>query len=162
MDISKLSGAKKALLSEYRKALDELIELIKPIDSKALIRNIENNADQPDSVSIQVILSHVYTSIFSYSIYIENSIGVNSERPEKEIFDTIDNYIHKINDGFKYCEQLFIKYPTINLEEVDPSKKINTSWGQQYDVEQLMEHAIVHILRHRRQIENIIGKQLNT
>jgi hypothetical protein len=28
-----------------------------------------------------------------------------------------------------------------------------TSWGQLYDIEQLMEHAIVHVLRHRRQIE---------
>ena len=25
--------------------------------------------------------------------------------------------------------------------------------GQSYDAEQLLEHAIVHILRHRRQIE---------
>ncbi len=26
-------------------------------------------------------------------------------------------------------------------------------WGPTYDVEQLLEHAIVHILRHRRQID---------
>ena len=33
------------------------------------------------------------------------------------------------------------------------SEKIHSPWGVVYDVEQLMEHAIVHILRHRRQIE---------
>lgn len=32
-------------------------------------------------------------------------------------------------------------------------KKIFTSWNQVYDIEQVTEHAIVHILRHRRQIE---------
>jgi uncharacterized damage-inducible protein DinB len=28
-------------------------------------------------------------------------------------------------------------------------------WGVTYDLEQLLEHAIVHLLRHRRQIERL-------
>lgn len=44
------------------------------------------------------------------------------------------------------------------MEEFDQAKKINTKWGQQYDVEQMLEHAIVHILRHRRQIKNALIK----
>jgi hypothetical protein len=39
------------------------------------------------------------------------------------------------------------------LEVFDDAKKMKTNWQQFYDMEQLMEHAIVHILRHRRQIE---------
>ena len=39
------------------------------------------------------------------------------------------------------------------LEQFDDALKIKTGWGQLYDIEQLTEHAIVHILRHRRQIE---------
>ena len=35
---------------------------------------------------------------------------------------------------------------------------IKTEWGQEYDFEQLLEHAIVHILRHRRQIERFLIK----
>lgn len=35
--------------------------------------------------------------------------------------------------------------------------KFNTRWKVTYDFEQLMEHAIVHILRHRRQVENFIN-----
>ena len=35
-------------------------------------------------------------------------------------------------------------------------KKIVVKWGQTYDPEQLFEHAIVHILRHRRQIERFL------
>ena len=33
---------------------------------------------------------------------------------------------------------------------------IDSSWGVRYDLEQLLEHAIVHILRHRRQIERLL------
>ena len=51
------------------------------------------------------------------------------------------------------------------LEEPANDKKMLVSWGQLYDIEQLMEHAIVHILRHRRQVERFMlayakGEQL--
>ena len=32
----------------------------------------------------------------------------------------------------------------------------HSRWGVRYDLEQLLEHAVVHILRHRRQIEKFI------
>ena len=54
---------------------------------------------------------------------------------------------------FENNEKLFNDYPNIELEETNNEKKILTKWNQQYDVEQLFEHAIVHILKHRRQIE---------
>lgn len=38
-------------------------------------------------------------------------------------------------------------------EEIE-AIKIDTRWKVTYDFEQLLEHAIVHILRHRRQVEN--------
>jgi hypothetical protein len=37
--------------------------------------------------------------------------------------------------------------------------RINSRWGVQYDMEQMLEHAIVHILRHRRQIERFLEKK---
>ena len=37
---------------------------------------------------------------------------------------------------------------------------INAGWGPTYDVEQLLEHAIVHVLRHRRQIEKFMHRGL--
>ena len=34
--------------------------------------------------------------------------------------------------------------------------KMRVRWGPVYDLEQMLEHAIVHILRHRRQIERFL------
>jgi DNA-directed RNA polymerase subunit L len=31
------------------------------------------------------------------------------------------------------------------------------SWGATYDPESMLEHAIVHLLRHRRQVERWLG-----
>ncbi|MDX1940766.1 MAG: hypothetical protein SFU99_09460, partial [Saprospiraceae bacterium] len=36
--------------------------------------------------------------------------------------------------------------------------EIKAFWGQVFDLEQMLEHAIVHILRHRRQIERFLLK----
>lgn len=35
--------------------------------------------------------------------------------------------------------------------------QIRSGWGPVYDFEQLFEHAIVHVLRHRRQIERFLN-----
>jgi hypothetical protein len=52
-----------------------------------------------------------------------------------------------------------MEHPNIPLEEYDPSKKILTHWGQVYDIDQMMEHAIVHVLKHRRQIQRFLSSQ---
>ncbi|WP_316805762.1 DinB family protein [Pedobacter agri] len=152
----KLSGAFAALMDEYKKALNDLIEVIKPINSAILVKTIVPKSANPDCISIQTILTHVTSSIFSYAVYIENSIGLETERPLKIQYNHVDLYISRLNEAISYAENVFIQNPYIPLEELDSSKKINAKWGQQYDVEQMMEHAIVHILRHRRQIENAL------
>ncbi|WP_316801776.1 DinB family protein [Pedobacter nototheniae] len=158
IDSNKLTGAVAALLDEYKKAIDELIITISPLNPLQLSEIVNPTATDEDSRSVQNILSHVLSSIYSYSVYIENSIGLDTVRPERFIADDVREYIIQLNSGFEYSKNLFVQNPNIILEVVDGNKKINTRWGQQYDVEQLMEHAIVHILRHRRQIENIIKR----
>ena len=158
MNTNNLTGAISALLDEYKKAVDELILVIEPISRQQLYKTIEPISSNPDCISIQTILTHVTASMFSYAVYIENSIGLETTRPERLQFDEVAPYISRLQQGFKYNEDFFSRNPNITMEEFDQSKKINTRWGQQYDVEQMLEHAIVHILRHRRQIKNALAK----
>ena len=150
---TELKGAIKALLDEYKKAINELIEVIKPIDKDALSTIVDHKTEDPDCRSIQTVLTHVVRSGFGYTIYIENSIGLNKPRLEGEILTDAGKYIDALNLMYAYCEDFLKKNPGIAIEQMDNTKKITTNWGQQYDIEQLLEHAIVHILRHRRQIE---------
>ncbi|NMN38003.1 DinB family protein [Pedobacter sp. SG918] len=157
MEANNLTSAIAALLDEYKKAVDELIMVIEPINQQQLLRTIEPESSNPDCISIQTILTHVTASMFSYAVYIENSIGLQTIRPERLQFDHITPYISRLREALKYNEDFFTRNPDITMEEFDQSKKINTRWGQQYDVEQMLEHAIVHILRHRRQIKNALA-----
>ncbi|PIQ07594.1 MAG: hypothetical protein COW71_16265 [Ignavibacteriales bacterium CG18_big_fil_WC_8_21_14_2_50_31_20] len=89
----------------------------------------------------------------------ENSTGVNKPRVERVICNSVDQYIDQINLMFGYCEDFFRQKRNLPIQQTDNSKKVIVNWGQQYDIEQLLEHAIVHILRHRRQVENFIKIQ---
>ena len=59
------------------------------------------------------------------------------------------------NTASLFTENIFKEFRDTELEQFDESLKIKSSWGQLYDIEQITEHAIVHILRHKRQIEKI-------
>ncbi len=155
-----MTGSIKALLEEYKKVISELIRVITSLTGNQISIVADTETKDIECKSIQTVLTHTISSGYSYSVYIENSIGINSTRPKALTFDNVNKYIEQLNIMFEYCENIFKKFPDMEIEQLDNSKKINTKWGQQYDVEQLLEHAIVHVLRHRRQIENFI-KRLN-
>ncbi|AUP81600.1 hypothetical protein C1H87_11295 [Flavivirga eckloniae] len=81
------------------------------------------------------------------------SLGEQIDFVERRTLNTVEQYKMELKNMFNYNELFFKDYPNVNLEENDSEKKILVKWGQVYDIEQLFEHAIVHILRHRRQIE---------
>jgi|DEB19_MinimDraft_2_1074335.scaffolds.fasta_scaffold08523_2 uncharacterized damage-inducible protein DinB len=155
-----LVGSIGALIGEYRKAIDELINVIQPISEKQLMDTIDTDTKDLDCKSIQSILTHVVCSGYGYIIYIENHIGKNKQRLEKTTYGNVNNYIEQLNLMFEYAVNFFQENSNLEIEQLDNSKKINVSWGQQYDIEQLLEHAIVHILRHRRQIEKLKKLQI--
>ncbi len=159
MTNAELTGSIKALLDEYKKAIDELISIIKPINDTRLSMVVDNETKDSDCKSIQTVLTHVVCSGYNYTIYIENSIGVNKPRVERIICNSVDQYIDQLNLMFSYCVDFFRQKRNLPIQQTDNSKKVIVNWGQQYDIEQLLEHAIVHILRHRRQIESFIKIQ---
>jgi len=155
---AELSGSIGALIGEYRKAIDELITVIKPVNDQQLCEIIDQNTTDDDCKSIQSILTHVVSSGFGYIIYIENYIGNNKPRLEKIPYENVNCYIDQLDGMFEYALNFFLLNPNVEIEQLDQSKKIIVNWGQQYDIEQLLEHAIVHILRHRRQIQKFVLK----
>jgi uncharacterized damage-inducible protein DinB len=155
-----LTGTIKALLDEYKKAINELIAVIQPLDSKEMLTIKDDKTDNENCRSVQTILTHVVYAGYGYTSFMENRYSGKKERRSKIFFESTDEYINELKGMFDYCESFFMEHPGIPLEEYDASKKILTHWGQVYDIDQLMEHAIVHVLKHRRQIQKFISRQL--
>ncbi len=150
------NGAKGALLDEYEKAILELQNLILPITKEELTAITDKETEDSACKSIQTVLTHVISSGYGYAIIIRKSLGENTAYKEEVLLNSVKEYIDELRNMFQFNVQLFEDYPNLQLEEYNNDNKILVRWGQRYDVEQLIEHAIVHILRHRRQIEKFL------
>lgn len=153
---NQLKAEVRALLDEYKRAINELIKVITPISSPEFEQIVDTQTQDPDCVSIRSVLIHVISSGNAYTNYFENSIGLQKQRPEIQPVDNSQDAIQKLNLMYEYCEDFFYNHTDIEIGETENEKKILTRWGQRYDIDQLFEHAIVHILRHRRQIERFL------
>lgn len=146
-------GAIGALLDEYERAIFDLNEIISDLNDNELITIVDTLTQDSSCESVQSILAHVVCSGYAYALYIKQLTGDQSDFRDEVFRNTIADYQKDITDFFIYTENTFKNITDDQLEESDNQKKIMTSWGQLYDIEQITEHAIVHVLRHRRQIE---------
>jgi uncharacterized damage-inducible protein DinB len=153
-------GATGALLDLYEQAIADLKITIEHIPDLALTIIVDHRTMDENCKTIQAILAHVVHSGYGYATYIHNSKGNHVKRPEKTFHTAIKKIDEELTDVFNYTEKVFAEIKDDELEQMDDSLKIKSGWGQLYDIEQLMEHAIVHILRHNRQIKNIIRNKL--
>jgi hypothetical protein len=150
------NGAIGALLDEYERAIKDLKEVLKTVTPTELTTIVDDKTADEDCRSIQSILSHVVRSGYGYAIYVRKNQGKTVDFRASILLESVDAYNTALDDMFAFNVQLFSDYPNLTLEEFEADKKILVRWGQLYDVEQLFEHAIVHILRHRRQIERFL------
>lgn len=146
-------GAIGALLDEYERAIADLLQVIETIPDEALAVIVDPNTHDEDCRSVQRVLSHVVHAGYGYANSILNLKDRDAVRPAKTFHHTTKDYVNDLNGVFSFTEKVLIQFKEDELEQHDNALKIKAGWGQIYDIEQMMEHAIVHILRHRRQIE---------
>lgn len=149
-------GAAGALLDVYEQAIAELKKTIADIPDRCLIIITDHQTDDENCRSLQSILSHVVYAGMGYATSMHNHLSHEKiSRPDKQLYTTTRDYLEALSNLFVYTEDIFKTIKDKDLEQLDNDLKIETGWKQLYDIEQLTEHAIVHILRHKRQIEKI-------
>lgn len=147
------SGTLRAALDEYARAIRELDGIVRaiPTDKYSGITSPDDK-DYPD---IATIMEHVIGAANVYVDYIEDALAgtYRGRRGHTYQYDTSDAAISSVWHAFGRMAELL---GTIKAFTEDDLAKVQfvTRWNQRYDIEQMLEHAIVHILRHRRQIEN--------
>ncbi len=148
-------GAVGALLDIYEQAISDLKQVIEDIPDNLLTTITDPITTDENCRSIQAILSHVVHAAYGYATSILNLKEVNKARPDKTYHLTTKEYLEDLTNIFIYTENAFKSIKDSELEQLDNALKIRAGWGQLYDIEQMTEHAIVHILRHKRQIKKI-------
>ena len=148
------------MLDVYERAISALKKLVEALPGDSLTVLFNPDTADENCRSVQTILTHVVNSGYGYATSIHNLQGHNSKRPVKIYHFTTSKYLSDLDEMFSFTEKVFSEIKDTELEQFDESLKMKTGWGQLYDIEQLMEHAIVHVLRHTRQIEKINWMEL--
>jgi len=150
-------GAVGSLMDEYERAAIELKIVLKNVSEGDYSRIVEGEDDH--CCSIKVIVNHVVRAGYGYSNYIRAALSIDclpvedKQIPQTKIGSEIDKMLG-------YTAEIFEGKRQIANEEME-TIFFKTRWGVTYNIDQLFEHAIVHILRHRRQIEKILLKFKN-
>lgn len=150
------NGALGALMDEYERATIELQHVLLTIDSEKYKQIIDIHTKDKDCISIQTIMNHVVRSGFGYSNLIRKEFGETYiKRKTQYDVDTPEKAVNELNLVLQYAEETLRNKWHLSYKEIS-KHIIHTAWKQSFDIDQLMEHAIVHILRHRRQIEKFL------
>jgi uncharacterized damage-inducible protein DinB len=161
MDIKKYfrQGAIGALVDEYEKSVDEMNLLLKNVSDEDFTAVADPDAEDPDSRSIQAVMNHVINSGYGYIKYIAEALGIKDKREKSESVE-IDSAVIARIELRKMLEHNIRVFYEQNPGTIEKNWDTNFTvpWKWQYNVEQMLEHAIVHILRHRRQVEKMIEK----
>ena len=141
-----------ALMDEYERASTDLRELILSFTQQEFVKILDDKTDDEDCRSVQTIMHHVIAAGYRYLNQINVFLKQEKITPNFEASNpasTIEEFDKML---LLTSEAVKNKY-SISYEEV-LSTRMETRWGL-YDIEVMFEHAIIHILRHRRQIEKL-------
>ncbi len=143
-------------MDEYERAAFELKSIVQNTSETDYTRIADRETANEDCRSVQTIMLHVVYSGYGYANIIGEQFAKSAAPRERrqiehaEISGEIDKMLalmnEKLNGNWKMSD-----------EEMDQII-FKSGWGATYNLEQMLEHAIVHILRHRRQIEKFLLK----
>ena len=148
------SGAVGALMDEYERAASELARLVGQIPDDEFARVVDAQTKDEDCRSVQTVMSHVVRAAYGYADYIREQLSIASTRPQPALLSRRES-LEQLDAALRYTAETLEGRWEMSDEEIS-GITIKTRWGPVYDLEGLMEHAIVHVLRHRRQVERFI------
>ena len=149
-------GAMGALMDEYERALSDLSRLLGTLTQGQFEALRDRDTTDEDCRSIRTVITHVVRSGYGYVNYMRSALGLDFQRPEFAIDTPGDGLQNLAAMAASTAETFTGKWdlPEAAIE----STRIQSRWGPVFNLEQMFEHAIVHVLRHRRQIERFLSE----
>lgn len=141
-------------MDEYERAASELTRLVEQIHDDDFTRVVDSQTEDEDCRSVQTIMSHVVRAGYGYADYLREQLSIPSTRPQPKLLSRRES-LEQLEATLRYTAETLDGRWEMSAEEIS-GMVIKSRWGPVYDAEGMLEHAIVHVLRHRRQIEKFI------
>lgn len=147
-------GAMGALMDEYERAIRELSQVIGGLKQDVFDQVRDSATPDEDCRSIRTVIRHVVNSGYGYVGYLRSALNLDYRRPDFQIDSPADGIRHLA--AMTACTASTFDNNWAIPDDVIESATIQSRWGPVFNLEQMFEHAIVHVLRHRRQIERFL------
>lgn len=146
------SGALCAILDEYARAIRDLDAVVQKIPQESFLA--QTALSDKTFANVSVIMGHVIGAAHVYVDYLDDAVRQvdGGRRTHAYSSATPGEAMAGVWEAFGRMVELLGRFRAWGEDELE-KLQFTTRWNQRYDAEQLLEHAIVHILRHRRQIE---------
>jgi predicted enzyme related to lactoylglutathione lyase/uncharacterized damage-inducible protein DinB len=151
------ASAARALCEENEAARLELYALLPRFPAEAFTTG---NVETEDNV--RGILCHTTACILSYACWIQRMLGrLDPEREKAEKADFLAR-VYSLTTPAEFeaaSRQATTRYYAVAAELTGPDleREFQSNWRETLTIELMMEHALVHLLRHRRQLEIHLG-----
>jgi|GEM_PF-665623 len=157
MDKQYRPGAVGALMDEMERASLDLISILDNLPEENFHIILDENTDDEDCRSVETIMTHVVRSGYGYANSIRRAFGKPVIDQEIKVDDP-QTAILKLNDMLEYTVATLEDHWYMSPDDIDKTI-VTARSGKKMDLEQILEHALAHILRHRRQIERLLLKK---
>jgi uncharacterized damage-inducible protein DinB len=156
MPVTYRSGYVGALMDEYERAARELLAVIERLDDTQYVTLRDAMTEDDNCRSIQTVMSHVVRACFGYADML-NEVWGRPKNPQGRQLLERDEALAGLRAGLQYTLATVDGHKDLT-EAQGTAIHMQSSWGQEYDFDQLFEHAIMHLHRHRRQIERWLAE----
>ena len=148
-----LYGPFGALMDEYARAAEDFCRVVESFDLARF--DAERPSNNPNTVSPRAICLHVIGAAHRYAYYIRKARRVDFV----ERYDADPAQLRSpqevrtlLTEGILLMEETVEPLLNATDEEIQ-ALSFTVRWGPRYDPEMILEHAVCHLLRHRRQLE---------
>jgi uncharacterized damage-inducible protein DinB len=149
-------GAVGAMMDEYERAAAELSALVGGLQDSEFEAVRDRQTKDDGCRSIQTVVHHVVRAGYGYAGDIRKAFAVEIQRPDVPLGGRRES-LGQLTDMLAYTVATLEGKWLLSDDEI-MAVRIHAPWGPTYDLEQWLEHAIVHVLRHRRQIQRFLSE----
>ncbi len=140
-------------MDEYARAAVDFCRVVEGLEPRRF--GIERPSPDPRTVSQRLVCAHVCSAALAYADYIRKARGL----PHRDswIFDVERvkapaDVRPLLGEALRYTEGAVEGLHGASEDEIG-AIRFTVRWGPTFDPDMLLEHAICHLLRHRRQLE---------
>jgi uncharacterized damage-inducible protein DinB len=143
----------RALVLLHEQSMRSLL----PVWREAVRRGVNLPAtDDPDYASLHTLLHHLFRASRGYMTWLCEKLGlpdpgIEKAPPPDVVEQEADRYLEHLLESWRT--------PLAGLEEAHFQPLFKTRWGADLSGEGMLEHAVVHPMRHRFQLEELMEKR---